>query len=69
MSISIDPREQTIVRNLNLDGNNHGCTLGKWPCLGKKFVSRHLRWSPPLAKILKINIDGSSRGNLGHASI
>ena len=24
MSKSIDPREQTIVKNLNLNGNNHG---------------------------------------------
>ena len=35
MSESIDPREKTIVRNLNLNGNNRGCTLGKQSCLGK----------------------------------
>ena len=69
MSKSIDPREQTIVRNLNLSGNNQGCTLGKRPRLGKKHVCRDGQWSPPLAGILKINTDGSSRGNPGHAGI
>ena len=69
MSESIDLGEQTIVRNLNLNGNNRGCTLGKRSRLGKKHVCRDGRWSPPPARILKINTDGSSRGNPGHASI
>ena len=69
MSKSIDPREQTIVRNLNLNGNNQGCTLRKWTCLGKKHVCRDGRWSPLPAGILKINTDGSSQGNPGHAGI
>ena len=69
MSESIDPGEQTIVRNLNLNGNNWGCTLGKRPHLGKKHICRDGRWSPPPTRILKINIDGSSWGNPSHAGI
>ena len=69
MSVSIDPGEQTIVRNLNLNGNNQGCTFGKRTCLGKQHVCRDGRWSPPLTGILKINTDASFQGNPGHAGI
>lgn len=32
-------------------------------------VNREGRWSPPPQGVLKINTDGSSRGNPGHAGI
>ena len=35
MSESIDPSDQAIVRNLNLDGNNWGHTFGQRHCYGK----------------------------------
>ena len=69
MSVSLDPGEQTIERNLNLNDNNQGCTFGKRSCISKQHVCRDGRWSPPLAGILKINTDGSSRGNPCHDGI
>ena len=36
MAESIDPDDQVIVRNLNLDGNNRGHTLGKRNFYGKQ---------------------------------
>ncbi|XP_059064240.1 uncharacterized protein LOC131856461 [Cryptomeria japonica] len=69
MSTYIDPGDQAIVRNLNLGDSCKGCSLRKRPSHGKQRVSRDGRWSPPPMGILKINTDGSSRGNPGHAGI
>ena len=66
---SIDHDDQAIVRNLNLDGSNQGHTFRKRHFYGKQRVCRVGRWTPPPAGTLKINTDGSSRGNPGHASI
>ena len=69
MAESIDPDDQVIVRNLNLDGSKQRHTFRKRHCYGKQRVCRVGRWTPPLAGTLKINTDDSSRGNPGHAGI
>ena len=69
MTESIDPDDQATMRNLNLDGNIPGHTFRRRHCYGKQQVCRVGRWTPPPAGILKINTDGSSRGNPGHVGI
>ena len=69
MSVTIDPGDQVIVRNLNLEDNSQGCTLGKRSRPIKQRVCQVGRWTPPPAGILKINTDGSSWGNPSHVGI
>ena len=69
MSENIDPGDVATVRNLNLMECRRGDTLGKRPRHGKQRVCRDGRWTPPPDGTLKINTDGSSRGNPGHAGI
>ena len=69
MSVNIDHGDQAIVRNLNLGDNCRGHILGRKPSHGKQRVCRDGKWTPPPTGCLKINTDGSSRGNPGHAGI
>ena len=69
VSVNIDAGDQGIVRNLELNDSWWGGSPGKRPSHGKQRVCRDGRWSPPPTGFLKINTDGSSRGNPGHAGI
>ena len=69
MSDIIEPGDHVIMRNLNLEVNSWRDILRKRPSHVKQRVCRDGRWSPPPIGILKINTDGSSRGNPGHAGI
>ena len=69
MSTNVDPGDQVIVKNLNLKDSRWGGSPSNRLSHGKQRVCRDGRWVPPPTGFLKINIDGSSRGNLGHAGI
>ena len=69
MSDNIDPGDQVIVRNLQLGDNSQRCNPRNRLGQVKQRVCRDGRWSPPLTGFLKINTDGSSRGNPGHSGI
>ncbi|XP_057871389.2 uncharacterized protein LOC131077832 [Cryptomeria japonica] len=69
MSVSIDPGDVTVVRDLSLGVNSRGCSANIIPRRVKRRICRDGRWAPPPDGVLKINTDGSSRGNPGHAGI
>lgn len=69
MPENVDPSDYAIVRNLQLGNIQVGCATRKRSRHAKQQISREGKWIPPLMGILKINTDGSSRGNPGHASI
>lgn len=66
---SIELGDQVITKNLNLDGPNPRHPFGRKKRYGKQRVCRIGKWTPPPVGILKINTDGSSRVNPGHAGI
>ena len=54
---------------MNLNDSWWGGSPGRRLSRGKQRVCRDGRWSPPPIGFLKINTDGSSRGNPRHAVI
>ena len=66
---TMDPSEFNIVKNLGLVENGLGSISRKRSQPLRRKVCRVGRWRPPLGDILKINTDGSSRGNPGQASV
>ena len=69
MSANVGPQEQVIMQNLNLKDSRWGGSPSNRPSHGKQRVCRNGQWAPPPTGFLKINTDGSSRGNPGHAGI
>jgi hypothetical protein len=69
MTEPVDPGDYNIVRNLGLVDKGLGSTSTKRSQPLKRKVCRVGRWRPPPMDILKINSDGSSRGNPGQAGV
>lgn len=69
MTEPVDPGDYNIVRNLGLVDKGSGSTSTKHSHPLKRKVCRVGRWRPPPMDILKINSDGSSRGNPGQAGV
>lgn len=65
MSEPVDLGDSRIVRNLGLVDKGFGTSSSKRSQPRKRKVCRVGRWSLPPDAVLKINIDGSSRGNPG----
>ena len=65
MTEPVDLGDYSIVKNLGLVDKGVGCKSGKRSQPLKIKVCRVGRWRPPPMDILKINTDGSSRGNPG----
>ncbi|XP_059077196.1 uncharacterized protein LOC131876295 [Cryptomeria japonica] len=69
MSVNSDPGDLAILQNLNLGDSSRESLAGRRSRHVRQRVSRDGRWTPPPVGVLKINIDGSSRGNPGHAGV
>ena len=69
LSVSIDLGDLGVVNSLDLvDGDRRN--LGRvHRRRGRERVARDGFWCPPALGELKINTDGSSRGNPGHAGV
>ena len=65
MTEPVDLGDFSIVQNLGLVDKGFLSISSKRSQPLKRKVCRVGRWRPPLVEILKINTDGSSRGNLG----
>lgn len=69
LSDAVDSSDLDVSKNLLLVDNGlvHPATRRqRW---AKKKIHREGRWIPPPEGVLKVNMDGSSRGNPGHARI
>ena len=69
MTEPVDPGDFSIVQNLGLVDKGFVSLCSKRSQPLKRKVSREGRWRPPPDAILKINTDGSSRGNPGQAGV
>lgn len=73
LSEDIDPGDVRMVHNLNISGAGCSGALCKKQQVrskhAKRKVCREGKWSLPPLGTLKINTDGSSRGNPGHAGV
>ena len=69
MNETVDPGDFNIVKNLGLVDKGLGSISRKRSQPLRRKVCRVGRWRPPPGDILKINTDGSSRGNPGQAGV
>ncbi|GLJ09022.1 hypothetical protein SUGI_0100110 [Cryptomeria japonica] len=69
LSVNFDLGDYAIVRNLQLKNIKIDYGAGNRSHHAKQRISRVGRWIPPPMGILKINTNGSSHGNPGHAGI
>ncbi|XP_057856267.1 uncharacterized protein LOC131065696 [Cryptomeria japonica] len=69
MPENLDPSDLDIVRNVSLGDSSRRCFASRRPHLVHQRVYRDGRWMPPPVGVLKINTDGSSRGNPSHAGV
>lgn len=65
----LERSDDEIVNSLGLQGLNSIFTCVRRGRRAKMKVQRVGIWLPPPMDVLKINTDGSSRGNLGPAGI
>ncbi|XP_057836070.2 uncharacterized protein LOC131046358 [Cryptomeria japonica] len=68
MTMRVDPRDVDCCNRLHLPPPQRQLMRNRCRHPTPK-VNREGRWSPPPLGVLKINSDGSSRGNPGHAGI
>ena len=69
MTEPVDPGDFSIVQNLGLVDKGFVCISSKRSPPLKRKVCRVGRWRPPPDVILKINTNGSSRGNPGQVGV